>query len=178
MRILGAILAGGASRRFGSDKALALAFGKPLMGHAIDSLHAVVGHTVICGREWPSMTSLADRPVSGLGPLGGLNAALHHARETGFDWVLSIACDTPFVAPDVLRSLIEYAAPGYIAAHPVIGLWPTDRADLLEEMLGDATDCSMRGWARRIAAQPLRGDVEIANLNYPEDLSALIAGGR
>ena len=40
MKLLGAILAGGRSSRFGSDKAFALLNGKPLIDHVIAALAA------------------------------------------------------------------------------------------------------------------------------------------
>lgn len=127
--VLGAILAGGQGRRFGSNKALATAFGKPLIEHAIDSISATAPDLVVCGRNWPGYVSLADRPSAGMGPLAGLAAALHHARVRGISWVLSLACDTPFVEPEILDELVRRGQPRFLADHPVIGLWPSDAAD-------------------------------------------------
>lgn len=79
--VIGAILAGGLSRRFGSDKVLASVEGRPLIEHGLDALRGVTTDVAVCGRDWPSATSLPDRPRAGMGPLSGLNAALHHARS-------------------------------------------------------------------------------------------------
>lgn len=82
MRLLGAILAGGAATRFGSDKGSgALIGGRALIDHVADALRPQVATLVVCGRHWPGLEGLADRPASGLGPLGGLCAALAHAGE-------------------------------------------------------------------------------------------------
>src|SRR3546814_7027451 len=64
MRLLGAVLAGGRSSRFGSDKALAMLDGRTLLDHAAAALGAHVETVVICGRHVPGMTGLADRPRS------------------------------------------------------------------------------------------------------------------
>src|SRR3546814_6935480 len=40
VKLLGALIAGGQSRRFGSDKALAVIEGKPLLNHVIDALRS------------------------------------------------------------------------------------------------------------------------------------------
>lgn len=81
MTILGAMLAGGRSRRFGSDKALADIGGKPMIAHVVDALAPQVDSLVIRGRDWPGLARIGDRPGDGLGPLGGgVNAALHRAR--------------------------------------------------------------------------------------------------
>lgn len=52
MRLLGAILAGGRSRRFGTDKAVAQWNGAPLLAHCVAALSPQVDHVVLCGREW------------------------------------------------------------------------------------------------------------------------------
>src|SRR3546814_13659705 len=59
--ILGAIIAGGAARRFGSDKALADLGGRRLIDHAADVLRGTVGALVVCGRELAGWTCLTDR---------------------------------------------------------------------------------------------------------------------
>src|SRR3546814_15692547 len=90
MKVLGAILAGGASRRFGSDKAEALIDGEPMLFHVAHRLAAQTDGLVICGRSWGSLRPVADRPRPGMGPLGGLAGALRHAGDPGFDLVLKI----------------------------------------------------------------------------------------
>src|SRR5579872_4815856 len=101
MRILGAVLAGGRSSRFGSDKAAALIDGRPMLEWVIDALAPQVDDVIICGRASPGRISVAYRPRPDLGPLGGLNAALHHAAANGFDAVLSVPCDTPRLPADL-----------------------------------------------------------------------------
>ncbi|MCA1196424.1 NTP transferase domain-containing protein [Sphingomonas sp. R647] len=83
MRLLGALIAGGASRRFGSDKALATIGGVSLIDHPRGVLEAQVDDLVLCGRPSNRMRWISDRPAPGLGPLGGLNAALADARARG-----------------------------------------------------------------------------------------------
>jgi molybdopterin-guanine dinucleotide biosynthesis protein A len=170
-RILGAVLAGGQSRRFGSDKALAVFEGKMLIDWAADMLAEWTERIVVCGRSG----GLADRPGPDLGPLGGLNAALHYALAEGFDAVLSAPCDTPFLPDDALRQLCESETPAYLEALPVVGLWPAAFADALDlHLSGD--DRSMRGWASRIGAVPIGMSHPVANVNTPGDLLRLLRG--
>ena len=68
-RLLGAIVAGGRSRRFGSDKARATVEGRTLFDHVVGALSPQVADIVLCGRDWPGFDSLDDRPEPGLGPL-------------------------------------------------------------------------------------------------------------
>ena len=105
MKILGAILAGGQSRRFGSDKALAIVQGKTLFDHVADALRPSCAQLVAAGREWPAMQGVADRPVAGLGPLGGLAGALYYAKNNGYDCVLSCGCDIVGLPLDLVQQL-------------------------------------------------------------------------
>ena len=72
MRVLGAILGGGQSSRFGSDKAVALLHGLPLMDHASAGLRPHVEAVITVGRDWHGLVRVEDEPEPGLGPLGGL----------------------------------------------------------------------------------------------------------
>src|ERR1700761_6137627 len=108
MRILGAILAGGRSSRFGSDKALTVIDGRSMLDRIIDALAPQVDGIVVCGR--PSSErydGIADRPAADLGPLGGINAALHYAMTHGFGAVLTVPCDTPLLPADLRDQLGE-----------------------------------------------------------------------
>ncbi len=167
-RILGAVLAGGQSRRFGSDKAVAMLRGRTLIDWTAEALAAWTERMIICGREG----GLMDRPGPDLGPLGGLNAALHFARAQGFDAVLSAPCDTPFLPADALRQLCAAKAPAFLKALPVVGVWPTMLADRLDLHLS-GSDRSMRCWASAVGATPIHLDTPIANVNRPGDLQSL-----
>lgn len=169
-RILGAVLAGGRSSRFGSDKAAALFAGRPLIDHAADALRPWVDAVVVIGGDRPG--AVPDRPRPDLGPLGGLAGALAHARDTGFDTVLTLACDTPHL-PDGLLAELTRSAPSVCVDSPTIGYWPASLADTLIAYLADAEDRSVRGWARRCDARPVVAAGRIANVNTPADLDRL-----
>jgi len=170
VKVLGAILAGGASRRFGSDKAEAMLDGRKLIDHVADTLRRDCDALVICGRTHSQIRHLDDRPAAGLGPLGGLCAALTHGRDTGFDAVLSAPCDTPGLPHDLLAILSLAGPASYAADHPVIGLWSCALADRLQAHLAQSADRSMRAWARVAGAAPVPV-AGIFNINTPEDLA-------
>ena len=79
--ILGAVLAGGKSTRFGSDKALAEVAGHTLMAQAVDTLSGWCDHVIVIGRETAPAPTLPDWPAAGMGPLGGIAAALRQWPE-------------------------------------------------------------------------------------------------
>lgn len=176
--VLGAVLAGGRSSRFGSDKALALANGKALLDHAIETLRHVTTHVVVCGRAWPGAVTVTDRPASDMGPLAGLNAALHYARSNGFNWVLSLACDTPFVAPALLSDIAARRQATFVEQHPVIALWPAHAGAALDQMLASNGRHSLRVFAQAIGAVPLAVTDAIANFNFAQDLDQWLAASR
>ncbi len=169
-RILGAVLAGGRSRRFGSDKALALFDGTTLIDHALAALAAQCDAVLVCGRPGPG--SIADRPTPDLGPLGGLNAALHHAAANGFTAVISAPCDMPILPADLVVRLQAAGSTSFVTATPVIGLWPARLADELDLHLAEGGDRSMWRWTARVAALPVTID-GLANVNTPDDLARL-----
>lgn len=170
--ILGAVLAGGRSRRFGSDKARALLGGRTLIDRVVAGLRPQVEALVICGRDHDGATGIADRPAADLGPLGGLNAALHHAAAHGFDAVVTAPCDTPFLPADLVARLRTTGTVAYAAAIPVIGFWPVGLAGQLDRHLATASDRSIRRWAVSIGAVAVEID-PLANVNTATDLAAL-----
>ncbi len=111
----GVILAGGASRRFGSDKSLAEVDGEVLVLRVADSMaRAGLASVTLVGAADPvvsrtGLTNLADR-WPGEGPLGGLLTALVDAGDHA--GVLVCGCDHPDLDPEVLMSLMEAADQG------------------------------------------------------------------
>jgi molybdopterin-guanine dinucleotide biosynthesis protein A len=109
-RLTGAILAGGFSRRLGSDKAAQRLGGKPLALWVHEALAPLVASCWLITNQplahlafgLPLMTDL--RPF--LGPAGGLLTALFSARTP---WVLAAAVDNPFLAPPLLAELAARA---------------------------------------------------------------------
>lgn len=162
--ILGAVLAGGRSSRFGSDKALAALGGHTLLERAVASLEAQCDSVIVVGRG-----DVADRPRPGMGPLGGINAALHHAASHGFSEVLTCGVDCAGLSPQTCADLAP--APAYVADQPVIGLWPASAAPALDAFLASDAKHSMRAFAAMIGARPVSLSASPANINTREDLA-------
>lgn len=169
-RILGAILAGGRSSRFGSDKAEALLHGRRLIDWARSAIEEHVDDIVVCGRDG----GIRDRPGPHLGPLGGINAALHHARDRGFEAIVTVPCDVPKLPDGAIRELVASGVQCFIANLPVVGLWHSETADLLDAHIAD-DDRSVVGWARRVGAVPIHLPDPIENVNTQADLGRLAA---
>lgn len=138
MSVLGAILAGGGSRRFGSPKTVARLHGTPLwqlaaerLGAVCDEVVAIVNHPQVA--QQVEVETLPDRrPL--MGPLGGIDAALGRALLSGHEAVLVLAVDMPWVSAGALRLLVDgwkrharvtlpRAGPPW-GFHPLCGIYP------------------------------------------------------
>ncbi len=169
--ILGVVLAGGLSTRFGSDKALAEVEGHSLLSLAVDALSGWCDHVVVVGRAAAPAPTLPDWPRAGMGPLGGLAAALRLAQDEGYESVLSCGVDSVGLPEDLLSRLAP--APACLAAQPVIGLWPASSARALEELLHGPESHSMYRFAEIISARRVEMETSPANVNTPADLERL-----
>jgi molybdopterin-guanine dinucleotide biosynthesis protein A len=109
--VTGVVLAGGASRRFGSDKLAADLGGRPLLHHAIERLLRVCDEVVVVlpprGDE-PSVpagsVTFARDEAEHEGPLAGMAAGLAVA---GSDRTVVTGGDMPGLEPDVVRELLR-----------------------------------------------------------------------
>ena len=114
----GAITAGGRSSRFGSDKALALLRGRPLLRHVADSLGGCPVRLLVApaGRYalegWETVPD--TRP--GEGPLAGLEAALTHAPP---GWLAFTGVDLPGLTPAFWAALAAARTPHGRAVLPL-----------------------------------------------------------
>jgi molybdopterin-guanine dinucleotide biosynthesis protein A len=169
--ILGAVLAGGKSSRFASDKALAELDGHTLIARAVDALSGWCEYVVVVGRELAPAPTLPDWPRPGMGPLAGIAAALHLARDDGYQAVLTCGVDSAVLPPNLPHLLAP--APAYLADQPVIGLWPVSALEAIEAILTGEGRHSMRQFAEAISARAVISEAIAANINTPADLAEL-----
>lgn len=114
-----AILAGGRSRRMGTDKALLPLDGRPLVWHVIARLRPLVSEIVIVGdnagayRRFGIPVIPDPRPDEG--PLAGIRTAL---MNTDAPLVFCCACDMPFLETALVGRLLELAEQGVAAVVP------------------------------------------------------------
>ena len=102
----GVVLAGGRSSRFGTNKALALLEGRPLIQHATDCLQNLFSLCLVSANQ-PDAYAFLGLPVirdrhPDQGPLSGIHAALSAAATP---WVFVTACDLPRQNPLLIRYL-------------------------------------------------------------------------
>ena len=104
----GIILAGGQSRRMGSEKGLVLFNGRPFISYSIDALKPLVNRLVIvsdnAAYDIYDGERIKDR-FKNVGPLAGLYSGLS-ASHSELNLVLS--CDVPLITSALLKYLAEH----------------------------------------------------------------------
>lgn len=182
--VTGAVLCGGRSLRFGSDKALQVVGGRTLLARALDSL-APAGERLLVGRAYVGMDArhVPDlRP--GMGPLAGLEAALHAA---GSAWVALAACDLPCLSPAYWRLLCARAGDDRPVCvrqpngdfEPLAALYPRSALRAVAARL-DAGELDLQAllvtldarWLGVAEVESACGPAVLRNVNRPRDLPA------
>lgn len=137
----GIVLAGGASRRMGRDKAFVEVDGKPLIHHALAAVAGAACRTVIGGdpdRIGPlGVDHLADA-VPGAGPVPAIAAAL---QASVAPLTVILPCDLPFITADAIDRLRSVMGDGDVAVPLVAGriawlpsVWRTSLAPEIDRL--------------------------------------------
>jgi molybdopterin-guanine dinucleotide biosynthesis protein A len=187
--MIGAVLAGGESRRFGSDKAAALVMGRSLVERAAETLARVLPEVVIVSSRAPATASWLHVPDerAGQGPLAGIEAALRYAHDRGLDGAFVLACDLPLVDAPTVEAVIAALGPALAAAPSRDGRWEPLCAAYRVECLPWASGALDRGEraahalleAVSAVGVVLPGD-RFLNVNTREDqarVTAVLQGG-
>jgi molybdopterin-guanine dinucleotide biosynthesis protein A len=104
------VLAGGQSTRMGKPKAALTIAGEPLLGRVARLLLLAVPKVVVVGPPEvselvPDLAVLQDLHP-GIGPLAGIEAGLLSVTA---ELIVVVACDMPFINPDLVRAMLKYA---------------------------------------------------------------------
>ncbi|HXP89941.1 MAG TPA: cyclic pyranopterin monophosphate synthase MoaC [Fibrobacteria bacterium] len=186
----GLVLAGGASRRMGQDKAN-LSYGeRPAAARAFDLLSGFCSEVRVARAPdqeppvgIPSDALLRDRFL-GLGPLGGILTALTTDRDSAW---LVIACDLPLLSRGTLEGLLRHRDPSVIATayldpsgihpEPLCAIWEPSALPVCLSSLAEDRTCPRRILASartRLLSAP--GN-ELANANTPAERAQLLEVG-
>ena len=152
--VLAYVLAGGASSRFGRDKALVLFGATPLLLQIVQLAQTCASDvSVVAGAQkyadlGGNFGIIEDR-WPGEGPLGGIITALQHtaATDRSAEWNLILGCDMPFLAAEWLQFLVTHARESnkeiqVILPHsahgpePLCACYRTSAADALKSVFG------------------------------------------
>lgn len=180
----GIILAGGASRRMGRDKAACLWEGVSFLERAIQALQPLTTKILVSSdnpRHGLNGVQRVEDLVKDKGPLMGLFSALSVSQDSLH---LVLSCDYPLVDTQLLRLLsedkTEYSPICVFThkkeIHPFPGLYPGYIRTVLGTYLSE-NRLSVKEFLRRTPTQcveiPNHMAHQLANMNTPDDLKTL-----
>lgn len=186
MRIAAVIIAGGRSSRMGREKTFETVGGKTILTRITHCLQPQVTELVINANGLEERFGetgfriLPDLRADIGTPLAGLHTALTFAHDEGFDAVLTVPSDCPFLPDDLAQRLEQAKAPAAIAAsggqaHFVTGIWRPVLLPQLIEILNCPRLPRLQDWASQACAAtvewPERPYDPFFNVNTPEELA-------
>lgn len=187
MTVAGFVLAGGQSRRMGSDKALLAVNGEPMLQRTIWVLREVTEAVYVVGPperyEKFGCPVIADE-VPEAGPLGGIITALASGKAP---WNLVVACDMPGLAPAPLLQLIEKAMSSEAdcclavtqerRAEPMCAVYHQRALSKMRKAFeAGVRKCTSALGGLKVVHWPVAEESLVANLNTPADWQAYVAG--
>jgi molybdopterin-guanine dinucleotide biosynthesis protein A len=188
-KILGAVLAGGKSQRFGEDKSQVQLGNQLLIDYVLAEIIDVFNEIIIVSNNpikfnQSEKVSLIKDFKNNLGPLGGVLSAMKWIKENNKDyqWVSTFPADTPFFKKQILENFLNQIKPEesklfFIKSnntrHNIFGLWSVDLIDKLEEDLENG-DRKVENWANNVGVNIVNMNFEkndpFFNINTKEDL--------
>jgi molybdopterin-guanine dinucleotide biosynthesis protein A len=190
--ILGAILAGGQSKRMGKDKLFLELNNKKLIEHTIDKVKKYLKKIIIITNQdnefffKNNLTTVKDCIEGQLGPLVGILTAMKWAKEnlSKCSWIATFPCDTPFFPESIIKSFIEESkkkeslilcASSHGRKHNIFGLWSLDLYDKLEHDLINKKIRKVQDWTEKNKIKNLEFKFidydPFFNINTEEDLA-------
>ena len=188
--ILGVILAGGRSSRFGSNKSLSKLANYKLIEHVINKIDAYFSEILVVSNDSSlkiknqKIQIIKDCIKGHLGPLVGVLSAIKYANsfKSKYKWIVTFPCDTPFFNKMIIEKMIEnsisakekiYLVKDKKQRHNIFGLWSTSLESILEEDLKNNFR-KVDLWADKIGCNFIEKDIqnenEFLNINTKEDL--------
>ncbi len=185
--IVGLLLAGGRSSRFGSEKAVFDLGSGLMMDGPLSALGSVCAATAVSARpgscaqaqaERRGLPCLHDRPGDPVGPLAGLRVGLDWALAQGATWLMTAPCDSPRITPDDTRALASAVLGGAPAAialssrgpEPLLAIWPVSQGlRLVTAELDAGRHPPVRALLETLGAVAVAG-YDGLNVNTPDDL--------
>ena len=189
--ILGAILAGGQSKRMGKDKLFLEINNKKLIEYTIDKVQKYLQKVIIITNQdnkfftKNNLITVKDCIEGHLGPLVGILTAMKWAKDNlnKCSWVATFPCDTPFFPESIIKSFINEAkkkeslilcASSHGRKHNIFGLWSLDLYEKLEKDLVNNKVRKVQDWTEKNKIKNLEFKFKdfdpFFNINTKEDL--------
>jgi molybdopterin-guanine dinucleotide biosynthesis protein A len=173
-RLTGVLLVGGASRRFGSPKALARYNGSTLAEHAWGVLGEACDERLAFGKladELPLPFPVRDDGSNVRAPLAGVVAGLRAARN---DVCVFLPVDVPLVTAATVRALGDACREAAVPiSGPLPGAYSRAALPLLERRLAGGELALREALSELCTAIVPLDEALLANVNEPEELAKL-----
>ena len=187
--ILGTVLAGGKSRRFGEDKSQVKLGGKLLIDYILSEIIDEFNEILVVSNnlikfKYSKKISLIKDFKKDLGPLGGVLTAMKWAKDNNksYQWISTFPADTPFFKNQILKDFLKninlnesklFFIKSNNTRHNIFGLWSIDLMDKLEEDLNKG-ERKVEIWANSIGVKSINMEFEnedpFFNINTKDDL--------
>ena len=187
--ILGVVLAGGKSQRFGEDKCQVKLGDKLLIDYILSEIVDEFKEVLLISNNeikynHSNKISLVEDTKKGLGPLGGILTAMKWIRQNNksYKWISTFPSDTPFFKKQILNNFIDeiksYEGKLFFinsndTRHNIFGLWSIDLLEKLEEDLNKG-DRKVEIWANKIGVKSInmhfKNQNPFFNINTKEEL--------
>ena len=191
--ILGVVLAGGKSHRFGQDKSQVKLNGKILINYILNEIVDKFKETLIIANTpidhmQSDKISITQDFKNGLGPLGGVLTGMKWIKKKNkrYKWISTFPSDTPFFTKKELDFFYEnikidesklFFIKNKEKRHNIFGLWSLDLMDQLETDLLKG-DRKVEVWANSIGVATVNVEYKkpdpFFNINTKEDLKKAI----
>lgn len=188
--VVGVVIAGGRSVRFGGEKAAAILSGVPLLMWAVRRLQrscSAVAVNARPGTQAEALARAAELPVLNdeegdpLGPLAGVKVGLKWARGVNARALAVSPCDVPMLPDDLFPRLIEAAGEGAAMAEtaeghqPLCAVWPVSALAAVSEALTGGRHPATWMLLTKLSAQRVlfSSPEAFANINTPAELASL-----
>ena len=189
--VVGVVIAGGRSVRFGGEKAAAVLAGKPLLMWAVGRLQRSCRAVAVNARAGTEAEAIASRAglavlhdLEGdpLGPLAGVKVGLMWAQTQGAKLLAVSPCDVPMLPQNLFPKLIQAASSSGAAIaetcdglQPLCAVWPVTALPMLSEALTGGRHPATWMMLERLGAQRVSFEsaAAFANINTRSDLASL-----
>jgi molybdopterin-guanine dinucleotide biosynthesis protein A len=187
--ILGTVLAGGKSQRFGEDKSQVKLGNKLLIDYVLSEIIdqfkeiLIVSNNSINFQSSEKITKIEDYK-KGLGPLCGVLSAMKWIKtnKRDYQWIATFPVDTPFFKRQILKDFIQninfnesdlFFIKSNNTRHNIFGLWSINLLDKLEKDLNNG-ERKVELWANntgvKIINMEFSNNDPFFNINTKEDL--------
>mgnify|MGYP001486579579 FL=1 len=188
--ILGIILAGGKSSRFGEDKSTAKLGNKTLLDHTVSKIENEFNEILVISNNKDfnfknNKIYLVEDCIEGqLGPLAGILTAMKWITKNkkNYKWIASFPCDTPFFDIKLISELkikVKETSKKLIflnsnkKRHNIFGLWSLDLIEILEKDIKNSFR-KVELWADKVGYENININEEkfdrFLNINTKNDL--------